>query len=213
MEFTITKRDKTTIVVSVSDEDADLTENRWYMAGSRGKVGKYVARPVNGKTTYLHRVVAARMGLDLGPSDGRGRSRASVDHIDGDKLNNRRENLRLASRPEQMTNPADGLRSSNTSGHRGVSFIKATGKWMAHAMTDGRSISLGVFDTKDEAVARRAEWDRAPWAPPPRRRLAPCGTSAGYQRCKKNDGRACAACLAARAEYERDRKQRAPIKE
>jgi hypothetical protein len=104
-----------------------------------------------------------------------------------------------------MTNLADGLRTSNTSGHRGVSLIKGQGVWMAHASVDSRSVNLGTFDTKEEAVARRAEWDREPWPVPPKRQMAPCGTSAAYQRHKKRGESACADCLAARAKYQRER--------
>lgn len=199
MEFTITKRDLTRLTVLLSDEDAELAQLRWGMAGGKGSVGKYVARRTKGSTTYLHRVVAERMGLELVPAPGQGRWRVSVDHINGDKLDNRRENLRLLSRPQQMTNLADGLRSSNTSGHRGVSLIRKSGKWMAHATVDGRSVSLGAFATREEAIARRAEWDRAPWPVPPRRQLQPCGTSAGYQRHRSRGEKACEACLAAAA--------------
>lgn len=75
-----------------------------------------------------------------------------IDHIDGDKTNNRFENLRLASRSENMRNV--GRYANNTSGAKGVHFEAATAKWVARIVLDGRTHHLGRHGTRDEA--RRA---------------------------------------------------------
>ena len=112
MFFYITKRSGQRLRVTLSVEDADLSRLQWHMAGGRGTVGKYVARRANdGQTIYLHREVALRMGL-VGALTGEGRSGESVDHINGNKLDCRRENLRLRNRKQQMSNTNDGLRKA-----------------------------------------------------------------------------------------------------
>jgi hypothetical protein len=79
----------------------------------------------------------------------------SVDHINRDGCDNRIENLREATAKEQLANT--GVRSSNTSGHVGVSFLKARGKWRASASIDGKKVNLGTFvDINDAIAARKA---------------------------------------------------------
>jgi hypothetical protein len=82
-----------------------------------------------------------------------------IDHIDGDRLNNRWSNLRLVSHAVNGRNAV--LKSSNTSGANGVSYRPDRGKWRARIMVDGREKSLGHFDSYREAVeARRAAQGR-----------------------------------------------------
>lgn len=82
-----------------------------------------------------------------------------ADHINGDKLDNRRANLRLV---PIMLNHANRhvLNRNNTSGHRGVVFAarsSASRPWRAQIGVDRKGISIGYFATKDEAIeARRA---------------------------------------------------------
>lgn len=152
----IRKRDGTQILLRVSPIDhADISRLWWHMAGGKGRVGRYA---VNASAGYMHRLVALRMGLlDDAPAG------AEVDHINGDKLDNRRENLRLLRRPENMRNPADKLRSTNTSGYRGVSYVRSRerfGKsWMAYVNVNYKMKNLGWYATVEEAAAARRRWD------------------------------------------------------
>ncbi len=73
-----------------------------------------------------------------------------VDHINGNGLDNRRENLRLASNAENLRNR--GSTASNTSGYKGVSWSKERGKWQAVITVDRVAIGLGRFDTKEDAA-------------------------------------------------------------
>ncbi len=150
------------ITTVVDEEDADLACLRWSMAGGKGSRGKYASRREGRTTVYLHRVIALRMGL-VERVAGEGRARGSVDHVNGDKLDNRRRNLRLATRAQQMTNGNDGLRSTNRSGYRGVSFVKRRerfGKpWMAYVTVNYKTINLGWYATVEEAAAARRAWD------------------------------------------------------
>lgn len=89
---------------------------------------------------YLHRVI-------LGVRSRRVR----VDHINRNKLDNRRANLRKATHAQNICNSR--FRSNNTSGYRGVYFCKQTKRWRAQIRANGRTRQLGRFPTA-EAAAR-----------------------------------------------------------
>lgn len=78
-----------------------------------------------------------------------------IDHKDRDKANNRRSNLRLATKSENGRNR--GPQSNNTSGVKGVSWNKGREKWEAHITHNGRQKHLGLYtDINDAIAARRA---------------------------------------------------------
>ena len=74
-----------------------------------------------------------------------------VDHIDGNRLNNRIANLRLATRSQNLANARKSNR--NTSGLKGVSWNKKSQRWMAQICADNHRLYLGLFDTPEEAHA------------------------------------------------------------
>lgn len=82
-----------------------------------------------------------------------------IDHINGDKQNNRLVNLRVVSRSENQQNLRTAHRR-NSSDTLGVSLHIATGKWRARIWTGGRNKSLGLFPTKEQAHARYVEAKR-----------------------------------------------------
>lgn len=110
-------------------------------AGTKTKRG-YCRVVVNGVRMASHRVVWALHHGDWPPSD------MEIDHINGDRSDNRPCNLRLCS-PSQ--NRANSLSSRNTSGLRGVSWCKRTMKWDARTMKNKKNIHLGYFDSKEDA--------------------------------------------------------------
>lgn len=69
-----------------------------------------------------------------------------VDHANGDRLDNRRSNLRLCTRKENARNVA----SRSRSGFKGV--MKVRSKWQAKIQVAGRVERLGSFDTPEEAA-------------------------------------------------------------
>ena len=75
--------------------------------------------------------------------------RPMIDHRDGNPLNNRWRNLRLASHTENAAN-RPRLRS-NTSGFKGVTFERRSGKWLAQIQKHGRRYPIGRYDTAQEA--------------------------------------------------------------
>lgn len=74
-----------------------------------------------------------------------------IDHINGVKIDNRISNLREASVAENNRNR--GIQSNNTSGYKGVSYHKATGKYHAKIQSHGKPRSLGYFDTPEDAYS------------------------------------------------------------
>jgi len=77
----------------------------------------------------------------------------SVDHINRDGCDNRIENLREVTAKEQSANT--GLSKANTSGVKGVSFLKGRNKWRASINLEGKKVNLGTFNTLQEAVTAR----------------------------------------------------------
>ena len=81
-----------------------------------------------------------------------------IDHINGIPDDNRIENLRLATQSENMCNAR--LRSNNTSGHKGVSWMPKHNKWQAYITKDKKTRPLGYFASFEEACAARKEAER-----------------------------------------------------
>lgn len=72
-----------------------------------------------------------------------------VDHINHNTLDNRKENLRICTRAENMWNSR--IPSTNTSGLKGVSWSKQRNKWLVHLRVRGETRHLGYFSTKKAA--------------------------------------------------------------
>jgi len=76
-----------------------------------------------------------------------------IDHDDGDGLNNRLSNLRIAPQSENNKNAA--IRKDNKTGVLGV-VISRCGNFVAHVRVNGKMLSLGTYKTLEEAAAVRA---------------------------------------------------------
>jgi hypothetical protein len=72
-----------------------------------------------------------------------------VDHINGNTLDNRRENLRSVTHAQNLMNQK--LSRANKSGFKGVSMDRSSGKWRAHITKDGIVRQLGYFPTPELA--------------------------------------------------------------
>lgn len=102
----------------------------------------YVTCKFGQSTQYIHRIVMqAPKGFD-------------VDHINGNKLDNRRTNLRLATRSQNNINKKRLVRN-NTSGVCGVSWSRSINKWDTYIQVHGKLIRLGYYTSLDEAKQAR----------------------------------------------------------
>lgn len=103
---------------------------------------------VSGKKCHfrLHRVI-------MGVSD-----EVIIDHEDGNGLNCRRYNLRLATHTENMRNSR--RRRDNTSGVKGVTFDRWTNRWQAKISVDGKTVHLGRFHRPEDAAEAYATASR-----------------------------------------------------
>ncbi len=122
----------------VDDEDFELISGlRWCLHNSG-----YACREV--PTVMMHRLI-----LGLTRADKR-----QADHINRNRLDNRRANLRVVEAKEQAQNAS--LRRDNTSGYRGV--VKHKDKWEAYAKRGKKRIYIGLFVTPKEADIAAKSW-------------------------------------------------------
>ena len=81
-----------------------------------------------------------------------------IDHIDGNRTNNKVDNLRAATKHENLKNRR--LDRRNKSGAHGVSRIEQSGKWRAKITHNGQIIHIGCYKTKEEAVEARKDKEK-----------------------------------------------------
>jgi hypothetical protein len=128
-------RGKTAIVDA--DDYEKISQHKW-MCTSNGYAARRPWNKGNRISILMHRVI-----LDA-PDD------MQVDHINGNKLDNRKSNLRLCTFQQNMCN-----RPSNyvaKSGYKGV-WVNQTGRpWLAVIKAHGKRFCLGTFDTAEEAA-------------------------------------------------------------
>jgi hypothetical protein len=131
--------------------DADDYEwaSRWRWTLSRyGYALRRETRNGHLDTIFLHREI-----LGLAKGDER-----QGDHINRDRLDNRRANLRAVPRAVNQQNIS--AHRDGSSQYRGVYWNKADRKWQAHGYLNRRSVYLGQFDDEQEAGRVASEWRR-----------------------------------------------------
>lgn len=148
------KRDGTIRAFALVDAEdyEDLSEVTWRLLKGGSRDAVYAGRTTRmADGDWGHELIHRRlMGLTKG--DG-----LEVDHIDGDPFNNRRQNLRVVTRQQQVQNlEARG----GSSRHRGVTFDKATGRWKAQVGFQGGMKHIGRFDSEQEAADAARAWRR-----------------------------------------------------
>jgi hypothetical protein len=104
------------------------------------KSNGYQEITLNKKNLYAHRVIFMMI---------HGRWPEQIDHIDGNRSNNLIENLREANNAQNNRNTK--LRSSNTTGFKGVVYNKINKNYNASITVNYKSIHLGCFDTPEAA--------------------------------------------------------------
>lgn len=137
---------------SIIDEcDSDLAEYNW-TAVPHHSGNFYATRhamiPTEGQASKsvhikMHRVILERkLGRSLN-------SHELTDHKNGNTLDNRRANLRVADKYQNARNVKRPI--NNKHGHKGVSFHRKTKKWQAEIHVNGKKKYLGLFETPEKA--------------------------------------------------------------
>jgi hypothetical protein len=133
-------------VALVDDEDYEriLAEGKWYAHK-------------NGKTWYAERKITRPDGTQQGERMHWSvlNTKSRLDHKDGNGLNCQKNNLRLASYPQNGMNQS--RHSNNKSGVHGVFWNTKKNRWQAQIKAAGKKRHLGYFDLLDEAAAARRD--------------------------------------------------------
>jgi len=114
------------------DKVCDITENTDF--------NRYKRIRTDGARYYTHRLVFLYH---------HGYFPKYIDHINGNKADNRIENLRGCTRSENYCN--QGVCARNTSGYKNVSFHKHTGLWVARIQKNKKSHLIGYFNSPQDA--------------------------------------------------------------
>lgn len=127
----------------IDDVDfSEISKYKWCLHETAGK--KYAKRAVSQqivgkkhKTKLMHQQI-------IKPS-----KRFQIDHINGNGLDNRRENLRIVTHQQNLMNQ---IKTRGTSQFKGVTWDKLRVKWNAKIKLNRKTINLGRFDSEQEAA-------------------------------------------------------------
>ena len=143
MEIQLTQN-KATMV-----DDADyewLSKNGWYARNTRGLF--YAQRTLRTADGKRHQVLMHReIWKHHHGSIPKG---MEIDHINGNPLDNRLENLRLCTHAQNMAN--ERKKAPHSSKYRGVNFNKYKGRWEAKIQSNSKPIHIGTFISETEAA-------------------------------------------------------------
>ena len=114
-----------------NDDEALISKHTWSFSG------EYPRTTINGKSVILN--------LVLFPG-----ANGEIDHINGDKTDYRRANLRIATHSQNNQNK--GLRRDSTTGYKGVCFDKRSKRFIAYINANKKRTYLGYFDDKEKAA-------------------------------------------------------------
>lgn len=127
----------------VDDEDYERVNKLKWFASDSGKGNYYAARGITQSETgpkkmYMHRFIIGLTDLSM-----------QVDHIDGNRLNNQRSNLRVVTSIQNIMN----AKSHGKCPYKGVSYYRAGRKhYLAKIMAEGKRHILGYYKTPEEAA-------------------------------------------------------------
>lgn len=135
--------------ILIDDEDyTKIKDYKWHLMRKKAEEGNlfyfttttYLPYKERRGSVFLHRVI---MDCQLG--DGK-----IVDHKNHNTLDCRKENLRICTSFDNMRSVNKSKR--NTSGYKGIHQNNVTKKWIARVQMKDSKLSLGTYDTPEEAA-------------------------------------------------------------
>lgn len=123
-------------------EDYNLLKDYYWYINSQG----YPCTRRNGVDILMHRLI-----LDVSEND-------SVDHIEHNTYDNRKEKMRVVTHDKNMLNK--NVYKNNTSGYHGVTWNKRDQKWVVRIQINKSQVELGRFNDKDVAVSVRKDAEK-----------------------------------------------------
>ena len=128
----------------IDEEDYPLVSKYiWHAYKSKNTWGA-ATHPSRNKSISLHRLI---MSCPKG---------MCVDHINGNGLDNRRENLRICTIAENNRNRVR-MQKNNISGFRGVFWEKSCKKWRSQISINNKNVHLGIFKNIEDAYNKYCE--------------------------------------------------------
>lgn len=121
-------------------EDWEYLKKYYWNLNSNG----YVVSVIKGKSIPMHKIIMPDKKFEV------------VDHINRNKMDNRKDNLRYTTYMVNAQNRS--LSSRNTSGHTGV--YKFKNKWQASIKANNKTYFLGYFQSKEEAIVAREKAEK-----------------------------------------------------
>lgn len=123
-----------------------LSQWKWYATWSLHTktfiaIRKGKREPGRRESIMMHREI---LGLKYG-------DRGHTDHINGNTLDNRRENLRVVTYSQNNMNRR--MPRNNTSGHKGLFQVRKNGRWQVTLSKDKKRYYFGSYVTREEAIA------------------------------------------------------------
>ncbi len=117
-------------------DDEEIVKKYTWRLDTKGYV--YTRAPDSPKRISFHRLV-------MGNPEG-----LKVDHLDGNPLNNKKENLRICTQQQNVMNRI--ANKNSTSKYKGVSWLSKPGRWAAQIGINGKNILLGTFNCEKTAA-------------------------------------------------------------
>lgn len=133
-------------------EDLEFIQQNTITASATSRTGLYAITCIGNRRHYVHNFIMNHQPTEL-----------TIDHINRNGLDNRRQNLRIATKREQTLNR--GVNSNNTSGVTGVAWDSYLKRWVARfTAADGRVLSKAFSEKKygnDQAKQLAIQWRQA----------------------------------------------------
>lgn len=128
----IIEREIRSFKILLDEEDLPIfNDYPWYISSNGYVVARFKTGVITQTTYHLHRVI-------LGVKD----PRILLDHINGNKLDNRKENLRQCSYTQNLSNKPKYVNVTTSSKYKGVTWHKGGSKWIATITHNKKSIYL-----------------------------------------------------------------------